>query len=193
MRSAGSSSKRYAPLSTRAVSEHVTHLVRRTHQRGILYASHDWSPLSDLTLALLLRRAGISWSYAPLDGVAEIVWPPVCGVYHLQLEREQTPGERRFATRHGLAHVLAGDVDGVSWADTDHDWPSREETIADLFALADLIPDRMIEEWRVAGFTRPEQHVRLRCEIQRYCPAWPDARIEQRARQRYQLRRVGCD
>src|SRR3954469_23382642 len=85
--------------------------VRKDPYLGVLYADEDWSPLSDLTLALLLKRAGIQWSYAPLAGLCEIVTPPICGMHLMLVESVQTYAERRFAVRHGLAHVLAGHVE----------------------------------------------------------------------------------
>src|ERR1041384_6578605 len=93
-----------------SVTASVSKAIARAHELGILYADDDWSPISDLTLALLMKRAGIQWEYAPLEGLVEIVWPPVCGIHVMYLEKEQTPAEKRFAIRHGLGHVLAGHV-----------------------------------------------------------------------------------
>ena len=151
------------------------------------FADDDWSPLSDITLALLLERAGIRWKYLPLEGVAEIVWPPICGRHLMFVERHQAPGERRFAIRHGLAHVLAGHVDEISFARDGHDWRGFEESVADLFAIADLVPDRMLREAEEAGLNPVETGRWVQGEIWRYVPNWPDARIQDRAALRLAL------
>jgi len=132
-------------------------------------------------LALLLERAGIRWKYVPLEGLAEIVWPPVCGRHLMFVERHQLPGERRFAIRHGLAHVVAGHVDEISFARDGHDWRGFEESVADCFALADLLPDRVIREVQGAGLSPLESNRWVQGEIWRYVPNWPDARIQDRA------------
>ncbi len=173
-----------ADSSPSAVSDRVRQLVRECHRLGILYASEDWSPLSDITLGLLLERAGIRWRYCDLEHVGEIVWPPVCGVHLMQVNRQQSPGERRLAIRHGLAHVLAGDVAELTFAREGHDWRGREETVADLFALVDLIPDRQLAELRAAGYAPDELARWVYCEIARYAPRWPTERIGARAQLR---------
>lgn len=146
----------------------------------MLYAHDDWSPLSDITLALLLRRASIQWEYVPLHGLVEIVWPPVCGIHVLYVEREQTPGEKRYAVRHGLGHVLAGHVEDVSFAHDRHYPFGHEERVADLFALADVLPDRELEQRRGAGYRPWEIEWWVWCEIKRYAPSWPTARLVDR-------------
>ena len=112
---------------------------------GVAYNS-EFSPLSDLTFALLLTRAGVRWRYAPLEGgVCEIVWPPIYGVHLMQIDKHLTTAERRFAMRHGLAHVLdgAGWIDGVrmrlhqrvvpgdaTWAFAVALWPEDDDGMA---------------------------------------------------------------
>src|SRR5579859_5190952 len=127
--------------SSSAVMGAVRQALRRATDLGVLYASEDWSPLSDITLSLLLARAGIRWEYTALHGLVEIVWPPICGIHVMLVEKSQLPGEKRFAVRHGLGHVLAGHVAEVSFAHDGHDWSAHEESVADLFAWADLIPE----------------------------------------------------
>ena len=152
----------------------------RAELLGVAYASDDWSPLSDITLGLLLKRAGVQWRYAALDGLAEIVWPPVCGVYLLQLERAQPPAEKRLAVRHGLGHVLGGDVADLAFSHDGHECFGHEERVADLFALVDLVPDRELAALRAAHYTFDEQRWWLTCELKRYASGWSDERIRDR-------------
>lgn len=166
-----------------AVRRAVGQLVRDAERLQVLYADDDWAPLSDITLGLLLRRAGIRWRYAPLAGLAEVVWPPAFGLHLMLVERAQTAGEKRLAMRHGLAHVLAGHLDDYVRAG-DRNWGSYEETVADLFALVDLIPNRMLAELRSAGFTKVERRRWAARELRRYAPRWPAVRIADRIRLR---------
>jgi len=166
----------------------VARLVKCCHELGVLYASDDWSPLSDITLGLLLRRAGIQWRYCELEHAGEIVWPPVCGIHLLQLDRYQPRLERRFALRHGLAHVLAGHVADLTYAHDGHHWENPEEQLADAFALADLIPDRMLREVKAVGFRGPHLKRWVRAQISRYAPGWPDGRVGDRTETQLSVR-----
>ena len=153
--------------------------LHKAHELGILYADEDWAPISDLTLALLLKRAGIRWEYAALDGLCEIVSPPICGIHLMLVERAQTPGEKRFAVRHGLGHVLAGHVEESSFV-RDRDPLSHEERVADMFAFADLLPDRRLAEMRAAGYRPWDLELWTINEVRRYCPGWRVTRLMDR-------------
>jgi hypothetical protein len=153
--------------------------LNKAHELGILYADEDWAPISDLTLALLLKRAGIRWEYAALDGLCEIIAPPICGIHIMLVERAQTPGEKRFAVRHGLAHVLAGHVEEASFV-RDRDPLSHEERVADMFAFADLLPDRMLEEMRAAGYGFFDLSCWVIAQMRLYCPSWRLTRLHDR-------------
>jgi hypothetical protein len=176
-----------ASPGTAPLRAEVETLVRRCHELGVLYASDDWSPLSDITLGLLLKRAGIQWRYCELEPVGEIVWPPVCGIHLLQLDRYQPRLERRFALRHGLAHVLAGHVADLTCAHDGHHWENPEEQLADAFAFADLIPDRMLCEMQAVGFRDKGLKRWVRAEISRYAPDWPVERVADRTETRLRV------
>lgn len=135
--------------------------------------------MSDLTLALLLKRAGIQWRYASLEGLCEVVSPPICGIHIMLVERAQTPAERRFAVRHGLGHVLAGHVEDACFV-RDRDPYSHEERVADLFAFADLIPDRMLEELKAARYGYFDISCWLIEQMRTYCPSWKVTRLHDR-------------
>jgi hypothetical protein len=140
----------------------------------------------DITLGLLLKRAGIEWRYEELEGIAEIVWPPICGRHLMQINHQQTAGEKRLAMRHGLSHVLAGDVSDFC-SHRDHHWSTHEESVADLFALADLVPDRELGNLRTAGYSLDEVRHWIWCEIKRYAPDWPSERVDDRVHLRVLL------
>lgn len=85
-----------------------------------------------------------------MDGVLEVVWPPAFGRHLIQLAKQQHAGARRFALRHGLAHVLGGHTENAS-ADDGH-WSGFEERVADLFACMDVLPDWRLEQLHAAGY-----------------------------------------
>lgn len=103
--------------------------------------------------------------------------------------RDRKPGEtaeaRDFRLRHALGHVLDAHTP-VSRAVADsQDWYGYEESVADLFALMDLLPDATLDEWAAQGRTESEMMWAAFCETKRYCPRWSKARIEDRLRLRF--------
>ncbi|HEX8903803.1 MAG TPA: ImmA/IrrE family metallo-endopeptidase, partial [Longimicrobiaceae bacterium] len=80
------------------------------------------------------------------DTVA-MVLPKCAGVYPILINRSAEETDRFFALRHELGHVLAGDVDGPVFL-ADEGYMSPAERVADLFALADLVPGWWIGEVR---------------------------------------------
>jgi hypothetical protein len=158
----------------------VPRLIEQTEQLGILYAAPEWAPTSDLTFAIALKNAGVRWRYVPLGGITEIVWPPLCGIHRMYIDSEQTPGEKRLGIRHGFAHVLDGHVADLTYSHDGHDAFGYRERVADLYALADLIPNRALADCRESGFTSWEIEWWIWCEIKRYAPSWPTARLVDR-------------
>ncbi len=154
---------------------------------GTLYADDVWAPISALDLELLLERAHILVEQLPLHGPAEIVWPAICGIYSMFVERMQTKGEKALAMRHGLGHVLAGDLTDASCNHDCSHWSDFEEAAADLFAMVDLIPKRMLIEWQAVCETPGELEVYVAAELRRYVPDWPDERIADRVMLRLAL------
>jgi len=142
----------------------------------------EFSPLSDLTFALLLTRAGVRWRYAPLEGgICEIVWPPIYGVHLMQIDKHLTTAERRFAMRHGLAHVLDGHLRDLAPAADGGHWETYEEAVADLFALVDLMPDHQLDTLVQVGAARQELEASVREVTKTYAPEWPQERQCHRA------------
>lgn len=153
----------------------VRQLIAKAHELGVLYADDDWSPLSDITLALLLERAGIRWRYIPMEGVTEVVWPPLHGIHIMHLRKGQPYAQRRFAARHGLAHVLAGHALDNVWSR--EGGPSQEERVADLFALADLMPDRELDPVMTSGMTASFIRAHMMAQVLEFAPQWDPPKL----------------
>jgi len=153
---------------------------RQCAARGVEWGG-DFSPLGDLDLARLLRGCWIEWRYVDrIDGegkVVEAVFPPMLGIHVMLLARAQTPGVRRFGLRHGLAHVLHGD--NVAFV-TGGTWDCFEETVADLFACLDVLPDWRLDELRQAGYS--EQDIEHWCygELSAWTSDWDPERLRER-------------
>ncbi|MBK8002399.1 MAG: ImmA/IrrE family metallo-endopeptidase [Gemmatimonadetes bacterium] len=156
---------------------------------GVAYNS-EFSPLSDLTFAVLLTRAGVRWRYAPLEGgICEIVWPPIYGVHLMQIDKHLTTAERRFAMRHGLAHVLDGHLRDLTPAADSGDWRSYEEAVADLFALVDLVPDHQIDTLPLDAAESEQLEEWVRQQATKHVSGWSEERLDHRARVRAYMHR----
>jgi hypothetical protein len=115
--------------------------------------------------------------------------PRCAGVYPVLVDRGSERTARVFALRHELGHVLAGDVDGaVFLADTGYMAPS--ERIADLFALADLVPGWWIEWVRAGGAPAQEVRSDVVQAVAEYAEDWPLRRLRDRAALRLRLFRA---
>lgn len=171
----------------RAVLDSTRMLIRAVRgQAGLAYADDTWSPLSDITLSLIARRLGTRLTQDDLgDGIQEIGIPGYVGAPVIVVNRAIAPGLRRLALRHGLAHLVAGELEpeqggDVRFMSSIHDHMTLEERRADLFALADLIPDRQLMELQRSGYERSELERWVTCEILRYASSWPSERMEDR-------------
>lgn len=162
-------------------------IVDRCEAFGVLYADPDCGPLSDLTFVMLLDRVGIRWEYRAMEGLCEIVWPPICGVHLVQLDHKQSPPETRFAIRHAFGHVMAGHSSDLSYSHDGHDWRSWEETVADQVALIDLVSDAAIADRLLAGWTWHDVRGHVLSQLAGYGPGWTSDRLESRTEQRLRL------
>lgn len=155
-------------------------LVRR---QSLPYADPMWSPISPLSVGLIAVRFGASLQEAPLpDGIQELGIPAYLSNPIVVVNRSLPPAGRNLALRHGLAHLVAGELERgigseVRFMSLMHDYMTLEERRADLFALADLIPDRDL----------PADAVMLAADVARYAPEWPLARLWDRVRLRRTL------
>jgi hypothetical protein len=114
--------------------------------------------------------------------------PRCAGVYPILLNRSAEETDRFFALRHELGHVLAGDVDGAVFLASEG-YMSPAERIADLFALADLVPGWWIGELRRGrtAWGRVKREIAL--AVATYAEAWPAQRFGDRAELRLRLYR----
>ncbi len=162
-------------------------------QSGHGYADEFFSPISDFDIEVIARRFSCHLVAGELPaGVQEIGIPGYTGLPTIVVSRSLPPPVRRLATRHGLAHLVAGELEGehdsgVRFMSSIHDWTSLEERRADLFALADLIPDRELAA-AVATEASPAGALQwMRERVGLFAGDWPEGRIEDRARLRWGL------
>ncbi len=184
---ANSAEDRQVLVSTRLL------LARVRERSGLAYADDTWSPISDITLDILARQMGGMIVQEELGAnTQEIGVPGYFGPPAIVVNRRIAAGFRRLALRHGLAHLAAGELDvgqesEVRFMSSILDYGTLEERRADLFALADLVPDRLIDEALLAGTPLRALPIWVASEIRRYAAAWPDPRVRDRARLRVAL------
>jgi hypothetical protein len=142
----------------------------RTDQVGALLAAFDCHvevfPFHSDTVAMVLPRCG--------------------GVYPVLVNRAAEQTDRFFALRHELGHVLNGDVDGAVFL-ADEGYMSGAERVADLFALADLVPGWWISELRRGRTPWREVRREIAMAVAAYAEAWPAQRFGDRAELRLAL------
>lgn len=114
--------------------------------------------------------------------------PPCGGVYPILVNRAAEQTDRFFALRHELAHVLAGDVDGAVFL-ANEGYMAPEERVADLFALADLVPAWWIGEVRRGRAPWREVKRQIALAVAEYAESWPAQRFGDRAELRLRLYR----
>jgi hypothetical protein len=148
-----------------------------------------YAPVRTDQVAALLTGAGCHVEVFPFQSsTVAMTLPKVAGVHPVLLNREADRTDRFFALRHEVAHVLAGDVDGAVFL-ADEGFMNEPERIADLFALADLVP-----AWWIAGLRRGRTPwTRVQAEIAQavaeYAAEWPPRRFADRASLRLRLYR----
>ncbi|MDQ3556864.1 MAG: hypothetical protein M3409_08815 [Gemmatimonadota bacterium] len=82
--------------------------------------------------------------------------------------------------------MLAGDTDGAVFL-TEAGCTGVAERVADLFALADLLPGRWIEELRAGGVARRGVRAEIAVAITGYAERWTAERLRDRAGFRLRL------
>lgn len=175
------------PARDAAVIRQTADSIDRLHAKGIEYAGL-FAPLHDEGLADTLRRSTVLLRLEPLaEGVMELVTPPMFGLYVMTVSSTLTYDRRRFATRHGLGHVVAGHVSELSFLSASRDHTTLEERVADTFALADVVPWWRLDELR-RGRASVGQVKQLLCRVLRQnTVGWPEARVIDRANLRMRL------
>jgi hypothetical protein len=176
------------PTERQAVAD-VAAAIRALNARGIPYAG-IFAPITEERLAIAMERIDVLCRVDDLGAnVQELVTPPAYGRYVMALSRSLDPQRRAFAARHGVGHVVAGHVSEIAFLSSARDWLTHEERVADLFALADIVPSFLLDELR-----KPRTGWRaLRKMVQRiiisHTVRWPEARVFDRAILRIDLYR----
>lgn len=159
-------------------------------RRFLPWYAGDFSPVHADQLAHLLKRATCHLLVRPFHSDAlAFTLPPIRGAYILAVNRDASPADRVFAIRHELGHVLAGHVEEPTFLSED-DYRSRQERVADLFALADLVPGWSLGMMRRrrAGWRRILAEIRREIDAG-IAKSWPEERTQDRARLRLALYR----
>lgn len=179
---------------TRRLLTSTRQLIERVRQQsGLAYADDTWSPISDITLDLVARRFNGAIVVDELGAhTQEIGIPGYLGPPMIVVNRFIQPGFRRLALRHGLGHLVAGELDAgegseVRFMSSILDHSTFEERRADLFALSDLIPDRQIDAVLLDGRPAPAVQRWLTEQVRIYAPDWLARRVRDRVRLRMAL------
>lgn len=172
-----------------AVVQAAARVVRAARAVEADYAGH-YAPARSDQVAGLLARAGCHVElFAFRSRTVAMALPRCAGVYPVLVNRAAERTARGFALRHELGHVLAGDVDGaVFLADTGY--MAASERVADLFALADLVPGWWLKWIRESGATAAEVRSDVVQAVAEYAEDWPLRRLRDRAALRLRLYRA---
>lgn len=137
-------------LDTPRVLASAAHTLTLAREKVPWYAS-AWAPARTDHVAELLTRSHVHLVVRPIeDNALGMVLPKCRGKHTMIVEKETPRTDRMFIIRHELAHVLRGDVgEEPLYFTNDDDWSFQERT-ADLFALADLMPGRILQDVRRA-------------------------------------------
>ncbi len=156
--------------------------------RGMVadYAGH-YAPLRTDQLSALLRGAGCHVEVFPFQSDTIAMTLPRCAdAYPVLVNRSAERTDRLFAFRHEIAHVLAGDVEGAVYL-SDEGYMAMPERIADLFALADLVPGWWIADVRKGQTPWRRVKAEIALAVAEYAEAWPPDRLVDRVVLRLKL------
>jgi hypothetical protein len=158
---------------------------------GVPYTEAGLAPVNDWWIQHAARHLNTVIEVRSLPkGIYEIATPGYLGNAVIAIRKGLPTNEKRLALRHGLAHLLGGELDEceagqVRFMSSVLDLMSLEERRADLFALADMIPDHWIAEVPSEGRADVEYWVAERIRV--LIPSWPEERVKDRARLRVDL------
>lgn len=157
-------------------------------RRSVPWYAGDFAPIRSDQLAELLRRATCHVEiYAFGSDAVAMTFPPFRGRYPIFVNRAAERADRAFALRHELAHVLAGDVAQTTFLEA-VGYMAPEERVADLFALADLVPAWLLRSLRRQRMSWRALLREMRAMIvSAYAEDWPEERLADRASLRLRL------
>lgn len=184
---------RHLAAADHQVVTDVAHAIEGLQARGICYGD-IFSPMHLDGLRDVARRMTVTVKYASI-GVRDLeaVASPVFGRYLMIVSSDVDDARRGFALRHGLGHVAAGHVTSISFLrslDERNDYMAREERVADLFALADLVPWCLLDDLRHARTSWGALRQMLCRVIRTHTIDWPSERVLDRADLRLALYRA---
>ena len=145
------------------------------------------APVRTDQISALLSRADCHLEVFPFrsDTIA-MTLPRCANVYPILVNRSAERIDRQFALRHEIAHVLAGDAEGAVFL-TDAGYMTLPERVADLFALADLVPGWWIADVRKGQTPWRQVRAEITLALAEYAESWPAERLEDRAELRLRL------
>ncbi len=156
--------------------------------RGVVedYAG-PYAPLRTDQVSALLRGLGCHVEiFAFLSDTVAMALPRCAEVYPVLVNRNAERTDRLFAFRHEIAHVLAGDVEGAVFL-ADEGYMALPERIADLFALADLVPGWWIADVRKGQTPWRRVRAEITLAVAEYAESWTGERLEDRVELRLKL------
>ena len=146
-----------------------------------------YAPIRTDQLSELLRGAGCHVEVFPFQSDTVAMTLPRCAdTYPVLVNRGAERADRLFAFRHEIALVLAGDVEGAVYL-SDEVYMAMPERIADLFALADLVPGWWIADVRRAQAPWRRGRAEIALAVAEHAEVWPPDRLVDRVLLRLKL------
>lgn len=159
----------------------ASRLIQEARQTVPWYAG-PFAPIRTDQVADLLRaHRCILYLSDNLNGdTAGMALPRMAGLCPIVIARETPRTERMLIARHELAHAIAGELDEPTYLTAD-DATSFSERVADLFALADLIPAWLLQDLRRSRMKWDDVLLEIRHGVWDSAQDWPEDRIGDRA------------
>lgn len=146
-----------------------------------------YAPVRTDQVSELLRGTECHVELFPFKSDTVAMTLPRCaGAYPVLVNRGAERTDRLFAFRHEVAHVLAGEVDGAVFL-SDDGCMAVPERVADLFALADLVPGWWIADVRKGRTPWRRVKAEIALAVAEYAECWPPERLVDRVVLRLKL------
>jgi hypothetical protein len=162
-------------------------------RRHMPFYAGDFAPARTDQIAELLKRSGCALQVMPFPLAEDgnpidpaFVMPLLNGINIICIDKNASRTDRQYAIRHELTHVFADEVSDVTYLSDAH-YMSSSERIADLVALADLIPGWTINDMRAARSTWRTVRAEIDKGVEWYADGWPCERILDRGGLRLRL------
>lgn len=166
---------------TRPVVRLAAHLVERARETCPTFAG-DTAPLHEGQLSDLFAHLGCTVAVFPFRSSSGALAIGLGGRPLIGIDANASRPQRAFGARHELAHVLMGEVEEPTFF-SDSGYMVGSERIADLFALADLVPGWTLERAR-SGAELLREVVQ---GVGEYAEGWPEDRLADRVELRLRL------